>query len=86
LPIFKIGKSVYCSKIAVGLWSINLAAKQHAEWSARAAAARPTAGAMNDFVRSQMGQMLRARLAMAVEQQSTHANSDARARANETGR
>jgi hypothetical protein len=69
LPAFKIGRSVYCSKLAVALWSLDLASKQRAEWSARAAAARPTPAVMNDFVRNQMGEMLRARLKMAVEQQ-----------------
>jgi hypothetical protein len=68
-PAFKIGRSVYCSKLAVALWSLDLASKQRAEWSARAAAARPTPAVMNDFVRNQMGEMLRARLKMAVEQQ-----------------
>jgi hypothetical protein len=74
LPVFKLGKSVYCSRIAVGLWSLNLAAKQRADLIARAAAVRPQVATMDAFIRAQAGQMSRARLAMAVDQQSTQAS------------
>ena len=67
LPIVKLGRSIYCSKIGLAFTFDRQAAYQRAQRAAVAATARGAkADVMNDFARAQIGATLRAGLAARV--------------------
>jgi hypothetical protein len=64
LPIVKLGRSIYCSKIGLAFMFDRLAAYQRAHRASVAAMAKGApAEVMNDFARAQAGAAIRARLA-----------------------
>ncbi len=68
LPIVKLGRSIYCSKIGLAFTFDRIASYQRAHFASVAVTARKVAPpeVLNDFQRAQMGAMLRAKLAEQV--------------------
>jgi hypothetical protein len=67
LPVVKLGRSIYCSKIGIAFHFEKQASYQRAKLAAVAATRRgASAETMNDFAREQMGATIRAGLAARI--------------------
>jgi hypothetical protein len=74
LPICKLGKSIYSSKLAIAFTIDRIAAYQRAHRASLAATARGAKPeVLNDFARAQAGAALRAQLAARMANGESHA-------------
>jgi hypothetical protein len=73
LPIVRLGKSIFSSKLAVAFFVERQAAYQRAHRASIAAMAKGAKPeVMNDFARSQMGAAIRAQLAARMANGDSH--------------